>query len=114
MAAYYFNDEIETITLGIEREAWGIFDEKGREFGMRIILYTIVVHEGEAPAGALQILSEPGKWFVANARTTRDGKVFGAYVSSAYFRTQPEAEKYLSTRMQRAHARAKKQQQAVI
>lgn len=89
-------------------EAWGIFDAKGREYGMVIQTLAVMVSAGPPALDALdqrETYLEPGLWFSANVQTARGGKPYGASQSSRYFRREAERVAYIKARIEQAKKR---------
>lgn len=99
-------------------EGFGIRDAKGREFGMRLRVWTAEAVAGPAPLnpdGSYNYLGhatalEPGTWYVCNIHATRAGDTYGALQSDNYFRTEDERHAYIAKRRADGSKRALKRQ----
>lgn len=99
------NHVVENRCVPAVSSAFGITDAKGREFGMKLRVWTAEVVAGQSPMcediacfAHYSTRLEPGTWYACNIHSTRDDETYGASHGDNYFRTEDERHAYISKR----------------
>lgn len=91
-------------------EAFGFYDDKGREFGARVAVYEIdaTLADMSEPRSTYCINKRTGRFYCAQPHATRDGKDYGAYPNGGCFDTAEQRDAYVVKYFAEARKRAAK------